>query len=125
MISDQVLTRHLSGLTTFLPRGITGGPVSPKWNVLKVLHRHVVDESVRVLHRDHVVVAGLGIDPVARRYLAVRGHGSDDIVDDVLCRKADQAGPLTIDVECNTGILKVLRDIEIAHVGHSLYLCGH
>ena len=67
-----------------------------------------------VLHGEHVVVAGVGIDPVAGRDDAVGGERGDDVVDDIFGREADERGALAIDVELQAGILEVLRDVDIA-----------
>ena len=91
-------------------------------NVLEVLHVHVADLMGGVLHGEHVVVAGVGIDPIAGRDDAVGGERGDDVVDHVFRREADERGALAIDVELQAGIFKVLGDVDVADAGEAAKL---
>ena len=86
---------------------------SMQGNVLEFLHVHVLDLLGGILHGQHVVVARLRIDPVAGRDHAVGRERGDDIVDYVLRRQADEAGPLAVDVELNAGVLQILGYIDV------------
>lgn len=94
---------HRRGLPGFVHGSLR--PRAPQWNVPQILHRHVVDPSVGILDRDQVVVAALGIDPVAGRDHAVRRKRGDDVVHHVLGGEPDQAGSLAIDVQREAGIV--------------------
>ena len=67
-------------------------------DLLKVVQRLYL--ALRILHREHVVVSRLWVDPIARGDHAVRGHGGDYAVDDGFWRKALKARLLAIDIQC-------------------------
>ena len=66
------------------------------------------------MHREHVVVAGFGIDPVTGSDHAVGSESGDDIVDDIARGKAKQAGLLAIDVEFQSWEIDGLWDQHVA-----------
>ena len=65
--------------------------------------QHVADLVLGVLHGQHVVVAALRIDPVARRDHLVRGQRGDDVVDHLALIEPELAGALAVDVERSDG----------------------
>src|SRR5246127_5262932 len=73
---------------------------------------------LRVLDGQQVIVSGLRVDPVARIDPAVRRHGRDHVIDNVLGRQTFEAGLLTVDVEGKTGVIDVLRNQDIADAVH-------
>ena len=83
-----------------------------QWNLLEI--GHGVDLGLGVLHRQHVVISVLGIDPVAGSDHAVRGQRGDHIVDRFLRRHSHAPGHFAIDIELNAGIVEVLRNKYIA-----------
>src|ERR1700683_5205411 len=89
-------------------RSVALAPYPVQWDVLELLHIHVFDLLVGVLHRQHVVIAGVWIDPIARRYDTVRCERCDDVVHYILRRKTNQARALTVDVELDARVSKVL-----------------
>ena len=80
--------------------------------------------AVRILDRHHVVVAALRIDPVAGRDHAVGGHGGNHVVHHVLCGETDQAGLLAVDVQLDSWVVQILRNVDAAHIGHRFDLLG-
>ena len=94
-------------------------PLAAKRNVFELLHVHVLDLVGGVLHGEHVVVAGVGVDPVAGRDDAVRGERSDDVVDHILRREPDERRAFAINVQPQAGILQVLRNVDIADAGQA------
>ena len=76
--------------------------------------RDGVDLGLRVLHREHVVVAVLGIDPVAGSDHAVRGQRGDHVVYRFLRRHPHAPGHFAVDIELNARIVEVLRNKHVA-----------
>jgi len=101
-----------------------GRTLSVQRDVLEILHGHVADPMIRVLHGDEVVVATVGVNPEAGRYHAAGGERGDHIVDDFLRTQAHHAGSLSIDIQLQTRIVNALRNVDIAYVGHSVNLGG-
>ena len=66
--------------------GVVLAPHAAQGDVLKLLHVHMLDLVGGVLHGEHVIVAGIGVDPVARGDDTVRGERGNDVVDDGLGR---------------------------------------
>ena len=95
-----------------------------QWNILEVLHRHVVEPVVGILHGDHIVVAALGVDPIGRRNLPSEVMAVITLSTTVLGREPDQAGLFAVDVERNAGIIQILRNVDAGHAGHGLDLRG-
>ena len=76
-------------------------------DALEVLHGHVLNPPIGVLHGHHVVVAADRVDPVA---------GSDHAV--------DEAGFLAVDAELDAGVVDVLGNIGGADLREGTNLCG-
>src|SRR6201997_3020285 len=55
-------------------------------------------------------VSGLWVDPVARIDHAVRRHGGDHVIYNVLWRQTFETGLLTVDLDGETGVIDVLRN---------------
>src|ERR1700741_2158482 len=87
----------------------------PQRYVPKVRHRHRIDLLVEILHRQHVVVPALRIDPVARRDHPIRRQRRDHVVHYVFRRQPQQTRLLAIDVQLQPRIIDVLRDQHVAH----------
>ena len=83
-----------------------------------------MDLRLRILHGEHIVVAILGIDPIARRDHRVRGQRGDEVAHYFLLGEAELARSHAIDVQLQRGIIDVLRDIGIAHAGDFANLPG-
>src|ERR1700728_5412116 len=77
---------------------------------------------LRILTCEHIVVAGLRIDPVAGGDHSVRSHRRDDTIDDGLRGQAFEACLLAIDVEGETWVVDVLRDQNITYTTESSHL---
>ena len=74
-----------------------------------------------VLNREHIVLAGPRIDPVARRNHLVTGERRDDVSDNFLLIESQFAGPGAIDVEFQRRVVHILRYIDVGHAGDALY----
>ena len=88
---------------------------SAQRNLFEILHAHVLDLLVEVLHGKHVVVAGLGIDPVAGLDHAVGGESGDHVVDHLFRCEPNQAGAFAIDIQLQSRIKKILWDQHATH----------
>src|SRR5207253_9532115 len=77
-------------------KGRLGTFHSAQRNLLEV--RHGFDSVFRVLHGEHIGIPALGIDPIIRRDHAVRSESGDDVVDDFLLRKTEEARFLPVNV---------------------------
>ena len=99
-----------------MQRAISRRALTSQGNILKVLHRHVVEGVVVVLHSDHVVVAGFRVDPVAGCNHAVRGERGDDVVHDFLLRQPHHAGSFPVDIQGQTRVIQILRNINFIDV---------
>ena len=82
------------------------------------------DLVLRILDRQHVVVAGLRIDPVAGRDHAVRGERGDDVVDHFLLIQAELAGAGPVDVQSERWVVQVLRNVGIRDSAYRADLRG-
>ena len=83
-----------------------------------------VDLGLRVLHREHVVVAVLGIDPITGRDHAVRGQRRNHVVYRFLGRHPHPASHFAVDIELNARIVEVLRNQYVAHATELAHLRG-
>ena len=54
-----------------LQGGVIGLVICSQRNLLEILHGHVGNLLIEVLHSEHVVIAGFRVDPVARRNHAI------------------------------------------------------
>jgi len=95
-------------LASILHGTVTGRLNAAQRNAFEVLHGHIVENAVGVLDSHHVVVAALGIDPVAGGDHAVRCHGSNDVVHHVFSGEPDEAGLLAVDVQLNPREVQIL-----------------
>ncbi len=82
---------------------------------LQIIQRY--DLVVFILHGQHVVVAGFGVYPVARRDHLVGGEGGDDVADHFLLSQAQFAGARAIDRELQRGVVEILRNEDVLHAG--------
>ena len=55
-----------------------------KRDIPELLHIHVANLSIGILNGEHVIVAGLRINPIARRDNAVRSKSRNHVVDNIL-----------------------------------------
>ena len=94
-------------------------------NVFELFHVHVCDLLVRVLHGQHVVIAGFGIDPVAGGDHTVGGKRSDHVIDNIFGREPDLAGALSVDVELDPRVAKILGDVDISNAPERPQLAGY
>ena len=86
--------------------------------------RYGVDLGLRILHREHVVIPILRIDPVAGSDHAVRGQRRDHVVDGFLGRHSHASSHFAVDVELNAGIVEVLRNEHVAHATEPAHLAS-
>ena len=84
--------------------------LAAKRDIPELLHIHVANLPIGILNGEHVIVAGLRINPIARRDNAVRGKSRDYVVDDILGRQSNQAGSLAVDVHFKPWVLQILRN---------------
>ena len=124
VVAPPKLARLVASLVGLLHRAVTCGANAAQRNALEVLHRHVIDQAVRILNRHHVVVAALRIDPITRCDHAIGGHGGNHILHHILGGEADQAGLLAVDVQRKAWVVNILRNINAAHIRHRLDLLG-
>jgi hypothetical protein len=80
--------------------------------IVQVLHL-----ALGILHGQHIVVAALGIDPVAGRDHAVGGERGDDVVHHFALIQAQLAGAGAIDIEAQRRVVDVLRRVDVGHAG--------
>src|ERR1700722_1184929 len=83
-----------------------------------------LDLIFRVLHGDKVIVSVLWIDPVARGDHHVRSECGDQVVDHFLRSEAELRGAIAIHVYLKSGIIHVLRDVDIGYAFRSPDLAG-
>src|ERR1019366_7876223 len=81
-----------------------------------------VDLGFRILHREHVVVPILRIDPVAGSDYAIRGQGSDNVVHCFLGGHPHTSSHFAVDIELNTRIIEVLRNEHVARATEPTHL---
>ena len=110
----------IAGSPAFLHRVVARRAHSAQWDILEILHRHVIEHMVGVLNGYQVVVACLGVDPISRRHHSIGSQSGNYVVHYVLRREADQARTFAIDIQRQPRIVEVLRDVDTAHVGESL-----
>ena len=97
-------------------KGRLGTFHSAQRNLLEV--RHDFDSVFRVLHGEHIHIGipALGIDPIIRRDHAVRSESGDDVVDDFLLRKTEEARFLPVNVEFEGRVVDVLGNQHVVYV---------
>ncbi len=61
-----------------------------------------------VLNGQHIIVAGLWIDPITRRYHLIGRQRRDHIVDHLALIETHLAGPCTVDIELQRGVVDIL-----------------
>ena len=79
----------VSGLEGILERAVPDRTNAAHRDAFKVLHGHVLNPAIGILHGHHIVVAALWVDPVAGRDHPVGSQGGDDVVHHVFGREAD------------------------------------
>ena len=85
-------------------------------DLLEVLHGHVADLLRRVLHGEEVVVAALGIDPVAGSNHAIGGERGDYVVARRRGGQPETRGHFALHIKLNAGIVEVLRNQYVADI---------
>src|ERR1017187_10504047 len=78
----------------------------------------VLHLALGILHGQHIVVAALGIDPVAGRDHTVGGEGGDDVVYYFALIQPQFAGSGAVDIEAQRGVVDVLRSVDVSHAGN-------
>src|SRR5262249_60848044 len=76
-----------------------------------------------ILHRQHVIIARFGIDPVAGRDHLVGVERGNYVVDHFAGGESEAGGHLAVDVNFEGGIVEVLRDEDVAYTFHTANLC--
>ena len=84
----------------------------------------IFDEVFGILDREQIIVAGLGINPIARRDHPVGSQRGDDVVHDFLCVQAKFAGALAVNVHFQRRIIHVLRHQHVADARQRADLLG-
>ncbi len=90
--APDLIMIHLGGSIDFLDirhrlqGSVVGLILRPQGNLLEVVHAHVGDLLIEVLHGEHVVIPRPGVDPVAGRNHAVGSQRGNDVVYDLLGR---------------------------------------
>src|SRR5262249_59236129 len=74
---------------------------------------------LRVLNGQHIIIAGLRIDPEAGRDHLVRSEGRDHVVDHLPLVKSELARPDAVHVELQSRVVDILR---YKHVGYAFNL---
>ena len=82
-----------------------------------------LDLLLGVLNGQKVVRCPLRIDPVARRDHLVRGQRRDDVGDDFAFAEAQLRGARPVDIEPQSGIVEILRDVDVADAGQLTDSC--
>ena len=83
-----------------------------------------LDLALRILHGQHVVVAGLRIDPEAGRDHLIGGQRGDDVVDHFALVEAQLAGAHAVDIELQRRIVDVLRNEDVRHARNACESCA-
>src|ERR1017187_6103342 len=81
--------------------------------IVQVLHL-----ALGILRGQHIVVAALGIDPVAGRDHTVGGEGGDDVIHYFALIQPQFAGSGAVDIEAQRGVVDVLRSVDVSHAGN-------
>ena len=84
----------------------------------------ITDLGFRILHGQHVVVAGLGIDPETGRDHGVGSERGDDVADHFLLREAEFGGAGAVDVKLQSRVVDILRHVDVADAGNPANLAG-
>ena len=82
---------------------------------------HVVNRSVamlEVLHREVIIVSALAVDPIVGGDHVVRIERGNDIVDYIFLRESQLAGVHAVYIEPQSGIVHVLRNVDLADAFH-------
>ena len=95
---------------------------SPQRNRFQV--RQAADLPLGILHRQHVVVAGLGIDPKAGRDHLVRRQRGNHVVHHFALVQAQFAGSHAVHVELQSRVVDILRDEHVRDPGNGFDLRG-
>ncbi len=78
------------------------------------------NEVLRVLHGEQVIVAALGIHPIARSDYLVRCQRRDDVAHHLFLVQPKLAGPYAVDIELERRVVDVLRDEHVTHIGQAV-----
>src|SRR5262249_12320964 len=81
-----------------------------------------LDLTFGVLHRQHVILTGLGIHPVARGNHLVTRQSSDDVTDNLLLVQPKLARSCAIDVELERWVVDILWDVDVGNARDTLDL---
>ena len=84
----------------------------------------VFHDVFRILDGEQIIVAALGIDPIARRDHPVGGQRGDEAVHHFLCAQAQFAGALAVNVNLQRRIIHVLRHQHVADARQGARLLG-
>ena len=80
--------------------------------------------ALTILDGQEVIVAALGINPVARGNHAVGGQRRDQAVRDLLGAQPQLAGALAVNLDLQGRVIHILRYQHVAHPGQGAHLPG-